>query len=178
MSHNIIHQAIRDYRKFTTPLKSLMHTLVTYGNSEGKNIFPGRERLAADENCTVVTIIRRLKLLETNGFIVTTDKKGGRGRVTHYEIVLEKLGIELERDVIPEQTPVTVPIIPPTNGVTPHIPDMLQKKYERREFLQNAVREFALKQSPNEAHYRERLAKVEAEIAELEKENLQNASIP
>jgi hypothetical protein len=173
---NAVHIAIRKYRTWRTPrLPLLMHTLASYGSPEGKNIWPGVGHLADDENCSTRQIQRLLHELERDGFIVTLNKKGGRGHRTEYGIVLKKLGICIEDSVTPEVT--APPPIETSSNVTPNLPewgkttvtDNLTKwrEMERQQLL--ALENARLrKDSLYIEHAQERLRKAQEKIAELE----------
>lgn len=182
MSHNI-YQAIRDAEFKTSKEQLLMYALATYGNAEGKNIFPGVKLLAQKIRSNERYTQKLLRKLENDGFIVTSNKKGGRGKLTQYEIVLSRIGIELENNDFVQQNTVikeVTSVIPYTNGYTAvatqsPVETSPVAPQDYRQKLQNRLetRQRNMEKHPNMKLYRELYEDTLRELQQFDKE-LQN----
>lgn len=185
MSHNI-YQAIRDTEFKSKAEQDLMFIMATYGNSKGQNIFPGVTLLAQKLRSTERYTQTLLRKLENDGFIVTTHKKGGRGKLTKYEIVLSRIGIELENnDFVPQNTVIkeVTSVIPYTNGYTPVTPQTpvetlpVPLEEQHAELLRRVEwRRGMAEKHPLAPFYQKQYEAALVALQEFEKENLQNVT--
>lgn len=149
----------------------VLHYLGGWAKDDG-NAAISVNRIAKDTHYCVRTIKYRLRSLEQKGVIRTTGKAGGRGHFNCYSMYTEPLCGPFPTPSPHEEEHEIPPNIPQENDLPgwaqPTIEEQLQKRYEIRTFRLNALREAEEKRSPMAGHWRERLKKIDAEIAELE----------
>lgn len=84
--------AVWDSRCYEGGTLLVLLALADWANDDGMRIYPGLPQLAAKARLTVRQAQRALRRLKEDGVIVATDgAKGGRGRVTHYRLIIERV---------------------------------------------------------------------------------------
>lgn len=188
-NRDTINRAIIDFEGFKSPSrKLLLLTLVRFGDWDGNNIFPGRQKLAAKTELSVRWVEILLKELETDGFIrAIENKKGGRGHKTHYEICVARLGLvaapspEIVNQVadrppniplsIPPESPAAVTI---TQSFALDPEQELQRLRTRLESRRIMLSNAQFNHSPRVSYWQDAVSDDEQRIRELESE-LQHA---
>jgi Helix-turn-helix domain len=70
--------------------KLLLLAMADHANDAGTRVYPSIERLVWKTGLGERTVYRTMRILEGDGIVVKEAQGGGRGKTTHYRLVLEK----------------------------------------------------------------------------------------